>query len=201
MVGSFSSFLLISIQIRAPVGLLFALKLRRCVLDSERWAADILTDSQHLQVAFKAGLFLQHSQQVGGFHALQLHLPVDVDFVVEADIDEAGPVFALLTCVLTCNQRKPENLTHSFYSTGGGSDMRDRALWIQINRSAILRCRATVASTQQVWSVWGAESRGEWGLNTSFKLSRWKAAKMAGIRDLRRLLSLTLIHLKPHMSH
>lgn len=188
MVGSFSSFLLISIQIRAPVGLLFALKLRRCVLDSERWAADVLTDSQHLQVAFKAGLFLQHSQQVGGFHALQLHLPVDVDFVVEADIDEAGPVFALLTCVLTCNQRKPENLTHSFYSTGGGSDMRDRALWIQINKSAILRCRATVASTQHNKSDLSEELRAEgseaWTphLNSAGgKQQKWLESEISGV--------------------
>lgn len=186
MVGSFSSFLLISIQIRAPVGLLFALKLRRCVLDSERWAADVLTDSQHLQVAFKAGLFLQHSQQVGGFHALQLHLPVDVDFVVEADIDEAGPVFALLTCVLTCNQRKPENLTHSFYSTGGGSDMS--ALWIQINKSAILRCRATVASTQHNKSDLSEELRAEgseaWTphLNSAGgKQQKWLESEISGV--------------------
>lgn len=187
MVGSFSSFLLISIQIRAPVGLLFALKLRRCVLDSERWAADVLTDSQHLQVAFKAGLFLQHSQQVGGFHALQLHLPVDVDFVVEADIDEAGPVFALLTCVLTCNQRKPENLTHSFYSTGGGSDMRDRALWIQINKSAILRCRATVASTQHKSDLseeLRAEGSEAWTphLNSAGgKQQKWLESEISGV--------------------
>ena len=62
----------------------------------------VLTDSQRLQVPLKLRLLLQDSQHVGGLHALQLHLPVDVDFVVEADVDQTGAVLTLLTRVLTC---------------------------------------------------------------------------------------------------
>lgn len=60
-----------------------------------------LTDSERLDLVFKTWLFLQEPQQVGGLHPLQLHLPVDVDFMVEAHVDEAGAVFTLLACVLT----------------------------------------------------------------------------------------------------
>lgn len=60
-----------------------------------------LTDSQGLQVAFKVGPLLQNPQQVSGLHALQLHLPVDVDLLTEADVHQAGAVFTLLTCILT----------------------------------------------------------------------------------------------------
>lgn len=65
-----------------------------------------LTDSQLLQVTSKLRFLLQHFQQVSGLHPLQLHLPVDVDFVTEADVHQAGAVLTLLTCVLTCKHTK-----------------------------------------------------------------------------------------------
>lgn len=55
-------------------------------------------------MAFKLRLLLQQLLQVGGLHALQLHFVVDVDFVVEADVNQAGPVLPLLTGVLTCKR-------------------------------------------------------------------------------------------------
>lgn len=60
------------------------------------------TDSQKPQVPAELGFLLQDPQHVGGLHALQLHLPVDVDFVIEADVDQTGAVLTLLTRVLTC---------------------------------------------------------------------------------------------------
>lgn len=61
-----------------------------------------LTDSEPLQLAPELGSLLQHSEQVRGLHSIQLHPPVDVDLVVEADVHQAGAVLALLTCVLPC---------------------------------------------------------------------------------------------------
>lgn len=61
----------------------------------------VLTNSQSLQLAFKLRLLLKHSQQVGGLHPLKLHLPVDVDFLVETDVHQTGAVFTLLASVLT----------------------------------------------------------------------------------------------------
>lgn len=63
-----------------------------------------LTHSQLLQQPAELLLLLQQPKQVGGLHALQLHLPVDVDLVVEADVHQAGAVPAVLAGVLTCNQ-------------------------------------------------------------------------------------------------
>lgn len=63
-----------------------------------------LTHSQLLQQPAELLLLLQQPQQVGGLHALQLHLPVDVDLVVEADVHQAGAIPAVLAGVLTCNQ-------------------------------------------------------------------------------------------------
>lgn len=65
-----------------------------------------LTDPQLLQVALELWLLLQHLQQVGGLHALQLHFVVDVDFVVEADVNQAGSVLPILTGILTCRKTK-----------------------------------------------------------------------------------------------
>lgn len=70
----------------------------------------VLTHAQRLQVLSELRLLVQDPQHVGGLHALQLHLPVDVDLVVEADVDEAGAVFTLLTGVLTCRH------THTDYT-------------------------------------------------------------------------------------
>lgn len=60
------------------------------------------TDSELLHEPPELGFLLQEPQQVGGLHALQLHLPVDVDFVVEADVHQTGAVPSLLTRILTC---------------------------------------------------------------------------------------------------
>lgn len=55
-------------------------------------------------MALKLRFLLQQLLQVGGLHALQLHFVIDVDFVVEADVDQAGSVLPLLTGVLTCRR-------------------------------------------------------------------------------------------------
>jgi hypothetical protein len=46
------------------------------------------------------GLSLQQLQKVSGLHALQLHLPVHVDLLIEGDIYQAGTVAALFAGVL-----------------------------------------------------------------------------------------------------
>lgn len=65
-----------------------------------------LTNPQLLQVVLELWFLLQHLQQVGGLHALQLHFVVDVDFVVEADVNQAGSVLPILTGILTCTETK-----------------------------------------------------------------------------------------------
>lgn len=55
-----------------------------------------LTHAQLLQEALELWLSLQQFQQIGRFHPLKLHLPVDVDLLVERDVHEAGAVAALL---------------------------------------------------------------------------------------------------------
>lgn len=74
-----------------------------------------LTYSQLLQQPPELLLFLQEPQQVGGLHALKLHLPVDVDLVVEADVHETRTVPAVLAGVLTCTQdaRSSESIQHN----------------------------------------------------------------------------------------
>lgn len=66
----------------------------------------VLTNPQLPQVALKLWFFLQHLQQVSRFHALQLHFVVDVDFVVEADVNQAGSVLTILTGILTWRRTK-----------------------------------------------------------------------------------------------
>lgn len=55
-----------------------------------------LTDTQLLQEVLELWLSLQQFQQIGRFHPLQLHLPVNVDLLVERDVHEAGAVAAIL---------------------------------------------------------------------------------------------------------
>lgn len=66
----------------------------------------VLTNPQLLQVPLKLWFLLQHLQQVSGFHALQLYFVVDVDFVVEADVNQARPVFTILTGILTYEHKQ-----------------------------------------------------------------------------------------------
>lgn len=83
---------------------------RRCESDEGcSLVAGVLTDSQLPQAAFKLRFLLQDPQQVGGLHVLQLHLPVDVDFVTEAHVNQTGAVLSLLTCVLTCEDTRNIN--------------------------------------------------------------------------------------------
>lgn len=83
---------------------------RRCESDEGcSLVAGVLTDSQLPQAAFKLRFLLQDPQQVGGLHVLQLHLPVDVDFVTEAHVNQTGAVLSLLTCVLTCQDTRNIN--------------------------------------------------------------------------------------------
>lgn len=83
----------------------------------------VLTDSQLPQAALKLRFLLQDPQQVRGLHVLQLHLPVDVDFVTEAHVNQTGAVLTLLTCVLTCEHTSTTSayITGSFYSSCCGS--------------------------------------------------------------------------------
>ena len=69
----------------------------------------VLTDSQLPQAALKLWFLLQDPQQVRGLHVLQLHLPVDIDFVTEAHVNQTGAVLPLLTCVLTCQDTRNIN--------------------------------------------------------------------------------------------
>lgn len=83
---------------------------RRCESDEGcSLVVGVLTDSQLPQAAFKLRFLLQDPQQVGGLHVLQLHLPVDVDFVTEAHVNQTGAVLSLLTCVLTCEDTRNIN--------------------------------------------------------------------------------------------
>lgn len=66
-------------------------------------SVSVLTDSELLQAALKLRFLLQDPQKVRGLHALQLHLPVDVDFVIEAHVNQTGAVLPLLTRILTYN--------------------------------------------------------------------------------------------------
>lgn len=57
-------------------------------------------------MALKLWFLLQHLQQVSGLHALKLHFVVDVDFVVEANVNQAGSVLTILTGILTCKHKQ-----------------------------------------------------------------------------------------------
>lgn len=58
-----------------------------------------LTHTQLLQEVFKLWVTIQDFQQVGGLHSLQLHIPVDVDLLIEADINQAGAVASSFACI------------------------------------------------------------------------------------------------------
>lgn len=74
------------------------------------WIFCVPTNPQLLHVALKLWFLLQHLQQISGLHALQLHFVVDVDFVVEANVNQAGSVLTILTGILTCKQTKKVRL-------------------------------------------------------------------------------------------
>lgn len=82
----------------------------------------VLTNPQLLQVPLKLWFLLQHLQQVCGLHALQLYFVVDVDFVVEADVNQARSVLPILTGILTYEHKKCDvnpsqrNVSHQLIS-------------------------------------------------------------------------------------
>lgn len=92
-----------------------------------------LTDPQLLQVALELWFLLQHLQQVGGLHALQLHFVIDVDFVVEADVNQAGPVLPVLTGILTCRETKIQptiqGVTRILMNCGGCMQQTEKAIY------------------------------------------------------------------------
>lgn len=69
--------------------------------------------TQLLQEISKLWVTIQDFQQVGGLHSLQLHIPVDVDLLAEADINKAGTVAPLFACIEACRKPKCGDLTTS----------------------------------------------------------------------------------------
>lgn len=73
-----------------------------------RTHTQFLTHSQLAQQICVFWSLLQHSPEAGGFHALQLDSPVDVDLLTEAHIHQTGDVLALLARVQSCNVTEPQ---------------------------------------------------------------------------------------------
>lgn len=67
-----------------------------------------LTHAQLSQQLPELRLGLQHFEQVGGLHPLQLHLPVHVDLLVERDVHEAGAVAAVFAGIQAWQVRDGE---------------------------------------------------------------------------------------------
>lgn len=65
-----------------------------------------LTHTQLLQETSKLWVAIQDFQQVGGLHSLQLHIPVDVDLLIEADVNQAGAVASSFACIEACRRKK-----------------------------------------------------------------------------------------------
>lgn len=70
-----------------------------------------LTHTQLLQETSKLWVTIQDFQQVGGLHSLQLHIPVDVDLLIEADINQAGAVASSFACIKACRKQKCGDMT------------------------------------------------------------------------------------------